>query len=502
MSASLAAIAAPFEIRGDGNIVIDDVTEDSRDVRPGSLFVAVAGTSQDGHRYVADAVARGASAVAVERADDVPPGVAAVIVPSSRKALAIFAERVYERPAEGLELIGFTGTFGKTTTSYVLQRLLNAAGRRTAVIGSLGARFDDVAYELRGMTTPSPVMLQRALRRVKDAGASTVVMEVTSHALAQDRVHGLTFQGGLIAAIRPGEHVDFHRNYEDYVAAKRLFLGYIEPGAILAYDADNRAAAMLAQERADVRDVGFSLRRTPIGHGDMPVDRAVAEGERRHGNMRDRRILSLADAMLDDRGALLTVDGVQLRSALLGRANLRNVALALTFARAFGLRVEDAREALAALTPMRRRMERYTIAGRTVLDDTAGHPESFDATFEVADLLPASRIVVVYALRGSRGADINRRNALSLAEHVQTLGAHRVIVTEAADTAGALDGVQDDEREAARQAFRERGVQPTWHETMAAAVKDAADHSAEGDLIVLVGAQGMNAGRDELQKAL
>lgn len=494
MSASLAAIAASYALRGDGTITIADVTEDSREVTPGSLFVAIRGTSDDGHRYIAEAIARGATAVAVERAELIPPGVPAVVVPSARQALATFAERVYAHPARDLDLIGFTGTFGKTTTSHVLQQLLNAAGRRTAVLGSLGARFDGVAYELRGMTTPSPVLLQRALRRVKDAGATTVVMEVTSHALIQERVHGLTFGGGLIAAIRPGEHIDFHRDFDDYVDAKRRILKYLQPGAILAYDADNRAATMLAHERNDVRDTGFSLRRTPIG-------REAPEGERRRDNTQDRRILSLADAALDDRGALITVDGVQLRSALLGRANLRNVALALTFARAFGLRMEAAREALAGLTALRRRMERYTIAGRTVLDDTAGHPESFDATFEVADLLPARRIVVCYALRGSRGADINRRNALSLAEHVQALRTHRLIVTEAAETSRPLDRVTDEERAAAQQAFRERGVKPSWHETMSGAMQEAAAETAEGDLIVLVGAQGMDAGKHELERA-
>ena len=495
MSLSLAALAASYEIAGDGATVITGLTEDSRAVEPGFLFVAVSGTADDGHRYIGDAIARGAAAVAVERGREVPAGVPVVTVPGARQALSVMAGRFYGEPSRDLEIIGFTGTFGKTTTSHVLQQLLNAAGRRTAVVGSLGARFEETAYELRGMTTPSPVVLQRALRRMRDAGADTVVMEVTSHALDMDRVHGLSFGGGLIAAIRPGEHIDFHRNFDDYVASKRRILSYIKRGALVAYDADNRAATSIAREREDVRDAGFSLRRTPIG-----VD--AAEGERRRDVLDDRRIMSFADAVLDDQGAVFTVDGARVRSALLGRANLRNVALALTFARQIGLPVEDARSALAGLTALSRRMERYELGGRTVLDDTAGHPESFDATFEVADLIPAGRVIVAYALRGSRGADINRRNALSLAEHALTLGAYRTIVTEASDTAGALDRVQPDEADAARQAFRERGVEPAWHETMQKAMEDAAAHSRAGDLIVLVGAQGMNAGRAALAQAI
>lgn len=495
MTSALGTIAAGLDIRGSAATVIHDITDDSRQVKPGSLFVAIAGTADDGHKYIADAIARGAAAVAAERPDVVPATAAAVIVPSARKAIALFAQRFYGDPSAGLDLIGFTGTFGKTTTSHVLQQLLDAAGAKTAVIGSLGAKFRAVSEPIGGMTTPSPVMLQRALRLLRDAGATTVVMEVTSHALKQERVHGVRFSGGLMSAIRPGEHIDFHRNYEDYVGAKRLFLGYLAPSAILAYDADNRAAAMLARERDDVRDVGFSLRRAAIGEGG-------AEAERRAVNVRDRRILSLADAVLDDRGALLNIDGVRLRSALLGRANLRNVSLALTFARQYGLRVEDAREALAALEPLRRRMERYELAGRTVLDDTAGHPESFDATFEVAELLPAPHTVVAYALRGSRGADINRRNALALAEHSQAIRASRVIVTEASDTVDPLNQVTEDERAAAMGAFRERGVEPAWHDTMRGAMEDAAAHTTAGDLIVLVGAQGMDGGRSELTRAL
>lgn len=495
MSIRLAELAEPFEIRGDRSIAVSGLTEDSRRVEPGVLFVAVTGTADDGRKYIADALARGAAAIVVERPEDAPAGVTAVIAPSTRHALASLAARFHGDPGAELEIVGFTGTFGKTTTSRVLQLLLDAAGRRTAVTGSLGARFDGQTFALDGMTTPSPVLLQRTLRRMRDAGADTVVMEVTSHALRLDRVRGLRFGGGLIAAIRPGEHIDFHRNYEDYVASKRLFLDHLNPGALVAYDADNRAAASIARAREDVRDVGFSLRRTPIG-GHAP------EGERREDNIRDRRILSLADAALDDRGAIFAIDGARVRSALLGRANLRNVALALTFARQIGLPVADAKDVLAGLEPLRRRMERSDIAGRIVLDDTAGHPESFDATFEVADLIPADRVIVAYALRGSRGADINRRNAVSLADHAQTTGAARVVVTEAADTARALDAVQPDEADAAREAFRGRGIEPAWHETMNTAMEDVARHSRPGDLIVLIGAQGMDAGRDELDSAL
>src|SRR5688500_6422197 len=176
------------------------ITEDSRRVTPGALFVAVPGATEDGHAYVADAIARGAAAIVAERADGIPAGVAHVTVPDSRAALAALAARFHGEPARALRLIGFTGTFGKTSTSDVLCALLAAAGGRAGVRGPPGARFGPFHESGRGLTTPAPVELHRALRGLAGAGADTVIIEVTSHALRMRRVDGLTFSGGLLAA--------------------------------------------------------------------------------------------------------------------------------------------------------------------------------------------------------------------------------------------------------------------------------------------------------------
>src|SRR5688572_4907953 len=120
---------------------ITAITEDSRRVTPGTLFVAITGTAEDGHAYAADAIARGAVAIVAERDDGIPAGAVRVAVPDSRAALAVLAARFHGEPARSLHLIGFTGTFGKTSTSDILRRLLEAAGGRPGVLGSLGARF-------------------------------------------------------------------------------------------------------------------------------------------------------------------------------------------------------------------------------------------------------------------------------------------------------------------------------------------------------------------------
>jgi UDP-N-acetylmuramoyl-L-alanyl-D-glutamate--2,6-diaminopimelate ligase len=455
---------------------ITGLSEDSRRIQQGMLFVAIRGSSADGHAYVSDALARGAFAVVAERPVTVPAGVALVIVPSGRAALAAMAARFYGHPARELTTIGFTGTFGKTSTSDVLRRLLDASGRRTGVLGSFGARYEAFHQPDRGLTTPAPVELHAALRGLVQAGADTVIMEVTSHALAMERVAGLTFDGALIAAVMPGEHTDFHRSFEDYVDAKRLFLAYLARDAVLAYDADNDPARRLASEARVGRAVGFSIEGRPAD-------------------------FTFAGVRLDGAGASFTVNGLPMQSALLGRGHVRNVALALTYGLSVGVAPETACEVLRTLTPHRRRMERYEAAGRRILDDTAGHPESLRATFEVASLIPHRRLVLTYAIRGSRGADINRRNAAALADLAARAAAAPLVVTASSEIVGPNDRVTPEERDATLATLASAGCVSVFHEKLEDALRAAVGASAPDDLILLVGSQGMDHAK-RLLKAL
>ncbi len=187
-----------------------------------------------------------------------------------------------------------------------------------------------------------------------------------------------------------------------------------------------------------------------------------------------------------------------MHSPLLGRGHLRNVALALTYAIGIGLPAPSAREIIASLTPLRRRMERYDVDGRTVLDDTAGHPDSLAATLDVAAMLPHRGLVVVYAVRGRRGPDINRRNALALADLCHLHGVDPLIATAASDRVGPADTATVEEVDVTRQSLVARGRRFVWHDALADAIGEALARTRPGDLIALVGAQGMNGGKEML----
>ena len=500
----LSELAAGFSISPPGaDPEITGLSEDSRRIAPGMVFVAVPGTSLDGHAYIAEAVERGAAAIVAERTGTIPSGVPVVRVPSSRDVLALLAARFFQTARLPLSIVGFTGTFGKTSTSDVLRQLLDITGQRTGVLGSLGGRYKAFYDPGEGLTTPAPVELHRALRGLADAGATTVILEVTSHALRLGRVNGLRFDGGLLAAIMPGEHTDFHRSYEDYVEAKRLFLAELDPSALLAYDADNLAARRLVTEAA--ASAGH-----PSGHGHRrPLDPTSpgipAQPRRAIGFTLEGRDADVQfyDVLLDGKGAtfslggraLATQSGTRLHSPLLGRGHLRNVALALTYAIGIGLPATSARDVIASLTPLRRRMEQYDHDGRTILDDTAAHPDSLKATCDVAAMLPHGSLAVVYAVRGRRGPDINRMNAAALADLSFLHGVEPLIVTSSADRVGPMDMATGEEVDVTRQALVARGRRFVWHDFLADAIRDARARTNAGDLIVLVGAQGMNDGK-------
>ena len=229
---------------------IASVAYDSRKVQPGSLFVAIRGLAADGNKFVGDALARGAAAIASEEAPPAPgPGAAAlragipwVRVAEPRQALARIAANFYGRPADALALVGITGTNGKTTTSFLMDSILRAAGRRTGLFGTIVYRTPKGETEAKH-TTPESLELQKFFSEVRAAGGTHVSMEVSSHALALERVWGCRFAAAIFTNLTR-DHLDFHKTMEAYGAAKRRLFEGTGAGAprVAAVNADDPAA--------------------------------------------------------------------------------------------------------------------------------------------------------------------------------------------------------------------------------------------------------------------
>src|SRR5262249_29590046 len=207
-------------MHGDLDVEISAVTSDSRLAVRGSLFVAIAGTRDDGSKYINPAKQKGAVAIVAER------GPATVEVEDARAALALIAANFYGRPANKLSLIGVTGTSGKTTTSKMIESILDASGKPAGLIGTIEYRAGDETL-VADRTTPDAAVLQQWFAKMVQARVKHAVMEVSSHALALKRAYGVRFAAAVFTNLSH-EHLDFHKDLEGYFAAKRTLFDQID----------------------------------------------------------------------------------------------------------------------------------------------------------------------------------------------------------------------------------------------------------------------------------
>ncbi len=204
-----------------GDPAVSGVEYDSRRVKPGCVFVAMRGESSDGNQFIDQAIPAGAVAVVTDSAAEKPrPGVAWAVVSHGRRALARVSANFYRKPAERIAVTGITGTNGKSTTAFLLESILTAAGRKSALIGT-------IEYHVAGKvlpaphTTPEALELNRIFSEALGNGATDAVMEVSSHALAQERVYGVPFDVAVFTNLTR-DHLDYHKTMEEYFAAKRV----------------------------------------------------------------------------------------------------------------------------------------------------------------------------------------------------------------------------------------------------------------------------------------
>ncbi len=367
--------------RGVGGVEVTGIALDSRTVKPGDVFFALAGLRTDGRRHVADAAARGArAAVAGAPVPDAPIPVA--VVPDARRALGIAAARLAGDPTAALVLVGVTGTNGKTSTTYVLESIWRAAGLAPGIAGTVAHRFAG-RERPAALTTPEAPALQELFAEMRAAGTTHVAIEVSSHALAQERVAGCRFDAAIFTNLTR-DHLDFHGDLETYFAAKaRLFTellpasGKRDPVAVVNVDdaAGRRLAAML---RTRCVTAGRAADATV-----RPVDVATT---------------------LDGTTGALSFDGrrVAFTSPLVGAPQLENMLGAAAAAWALGVPPEAIAAGLAAVTAPPGRLERIAGRGVTVLVDYAHTPDALARALDVLRPLARGRLVTVFGCGGDR----------------------------------------------------------------------------------------------------
>ena len=383
------------EVLAEADVEVSGVAQDSREVAPGYLFVAIRGSETDGHRYVGDALRRGAAAVVVENAEALPPGVPGAVVRDGRVALARLAAACHGFPARRLRVVGVTGTDGKTTTASLILAMLAAAGRSAGAITTVAAiiagRELDTGFHT---TTPDSPAVQAYLAQMVAAGAEYAVVETTSHGLDQGRTLDCDYDVAAVTNVT-AEHLDYHRTFEAYLAAKaKLFqmlsTGYRKPGMpkVSVLNADDPSIDALRRFPADLT-LTYGL--------EAPAD---VRGTRLELGPERTRFVAETPA-----GAIAA------ETRLPGRYNVANALAAIAVAVSQGLPLDAIQRALAEFPGIAGRMESID-EGQSfqVIVDFAHTPNALEKALTVARTLTRGRLISVFGCAGLR--DRQKRPAM------------------------------------------------------------------------------------------
>ena len=375
-----------------GEAEVRRVVTDSRRVQRGDCFVAVRGTAADGHQYIPAAAANGCSAVVCEDASAVPDGLACAVVADTRVLAGRLAQAILDWPCRKLTAVGVTGTNGKTTFTYLLRHILESAGRKVALVGT-------IAYQGLGgesipahNTTPGPLELADLMAQAVSTGATHLVMEVSSHALEQHRVEGVEFRVGVFTNLT-GDHLDYHGTMENYLRAKQRLFQSLLPGTFAVLNRDDRASELMAK----------ATRAKLIWYGlGSPIPR-----------YRDWGPLSPA---ADVFGRIAQVDGggtrfllncagreVPVQTRLVGRHNVSNCLASAAAALALGVEIETAARALGEVAHVPGRLQAVaSTAPFRVLVDYAHTDDALANVLSALRPVTRGKLILVFGCGGDR----------------------------------------------------------------------------------------------------
>jgi UDP-N-acetylmuramoyl-L-alanyl-D-glutamate--2,6-diaminopimelate ligase len=426
------------------------VSDDSRKVERGELFIAVRGWDSDGHDYLEAAAQRGACAAIVE--DPARTSLPTLVVREGRRAAAIAAAVAYRNPAEDLKLLGVTGTNGKTTTTSIMRHLFDDGDGSSASIGTLGVLVGsegEVVPGGGGLTTPGPVELQRILRDLVDRGVRTVAMEVSSHSLDQRRVDGLEFDAVVFTNLTR-DHLDYHGTMDAYLKAKARLLDYLKRNGAAVINADAPEWAALA-----------------------PSSRVVTFGARTDADIRARNVRFTSEG---SEWTLVTPrSSADVTLPLIGEINVENALAAAASAFALGQAADAIAARLNSVPQVAGRLE--VISTRpTVVRDYAHTPDALERSLKTARGFTRGKLIVLFGCGGDRD-----RGKRPLMGEIAEKEADYAIVTSDNPRTEDPDAIIDDIVAGMRESNHERITDRH------AAIQRAIDLAEDGDIVLLAG---------------
>ncbi|MDO4798909.1 MAG: Mur ligase family protein [Bacillota bacterium] len=454
---------------------------DSREIESGWVFVAHVGKLELGAKYIPDAVRRGAIAVVVEDGAEVETEAAVIRVKDTRRALAVMAANFERHPADSLIMVGITASNGKTSTSFMVDEIIKAAGIESGLLGTVFARTGKrVVPSL--LTTPDSTHLQSYLRDMVDSGFKACTMEVSSISIAMNRVYGIDYDVLSFANISR-EHIDDHGDFETYFGLKASAVKRLSRDAIFVYNEDDERIRALTRETA-AGCYGFSVKRPDAFCSLQHLDLSTGRGKF---------------------SFLLDGERIEITLNVSGYHNVINALAAATIVRAMldspknrnqGLRIDakHIKQGLENFRGVERRFECIYDREFKIFDDHFANPGNIDVTFETIHKMSYRTFHLCYGVRGFRGTTVNRENAEAMVKHLERLGVNRIVASSSIDTVTSKDAVTPEEKAVFLDCMNQAGIAVDYYDRLTDAVRRVVDAAEPGDVILLAGCQGMDSG--------
>jgi len=464
-------------------IEIKGITCDSRKVKEGYAFVALKGEKTNGHFYINDAIQKGASVIYTECNIDYVESDKVIFkkVDNARMVLSQLCHEFYGFPTEKMKIIGVTGTNGKTTTTHLIYNVLRDQGVSVGLIGTLYIKINDKTYSTN-LTTPEPEEIFKYMAMMVTENVEVVVMEVSSHALESYRVHAIEFDVAVHTNI-DRDHLNHHKTMENYILCKKKLFDYLPSGKIAVINLDDQYGLKLLDNNQKIVVITYGLNpRSTITASSLDVD------------------FNVAFTYCLQRG-LTTLSGLEIEpfeypisTNLLGKHNMYNSLAAITCCLLLDIHIEKIAVSFKNALGILRRMEIIYNNDLLIIDDFSHNPSSYETVFSTIQNMQYKNVHIINAIRGNRGVDINRENAEVISNWAGVLGVKNLIITSSKDCVSPKDYVLKEELDEFLDVFNKNNLVYEYSDKLYDAIDKVLNNIENGDMLLLLGAQGMNMG--------
>ncbi|MBU5669027.1 UDP-N-acetylmuramoylalanyl-D-glutamate--2,6-diaminopimelate ligase [Peptoniphilus sp. MSJ-1] len=470
-------IDSNFEIKE--NLEINNIAFHTDDVSEGSIFVAIKGYITDGHKFIPKVKDLGAKIAIVEEFSDAE--IKQLKVENTRKTLADISANFYNHPSKEMNVIGITATNGKTTTAFMVDKILTEAKKNSGMIGTVLTKYDDTKIPSL-LTTPESLTLQKYIRDMKNHKVEYLTMEVSSSAQELYRNRNIDFD--IVTFNNLGrEHIDQHGSFEKYFQYKSRLIRHAKKDSIAILNADDELIYSL-REKTKANVLTFSLENNTSDFGISDLDLSTGMG---NFTFKINRDIEIKDLKIPKTEFKINLGSV-------GYSSVMNSVVAIIISLVIGIDLEMIQRALKNFTGVERRFELIYDNEFKILDDHFANEKNIDSTMSTLKEMKYNNLHILYAIRGKRGYEVNKEIAERLVKWIKILKPNSICATLSRETVTEKDRVTDEELAIFKEILDNENIDYKIYDNLCDSIDENIDILENGDVLLLAGCQGMDKG--------